>query len=62
MAVYTLAQDSNGESEQTGCFEWKTDLVYLTGLTAVCVHASSSTDKSIRITTQKLQYAAPQNI
>lgn len=59
MVVYTVGQDSNGQSEQMGCFEWKTDLV---SLTAVCVHASSSTDKSIRITTQKFQYTAPQNI
>lgn len=62
MAEYTVGQDSNGQSEQMGCFEWKSDLVSLTALTAVCVHASSRTDKSIRITTQKLQYAAPQNI
>lgn len=62
MTEYTLGQDSNGQSEKMGCFEWKTDLVSLTALTAVCVHASSSTDKSIRITTQKLQYAAHQNI
>lgn len=62
MTEYTVGQDSNGQSEKMGCFEWKTDLVALTALTAVCVHASSSTDKSIRITTQKLQYAAHQNI
>lgn len=60
MLVYTVRQRSNGQSEQMDCFEWKTDLMSLTALIAVCAPASSSTDKSIRSTTQKLQGIAPQ--